>query len=627
MKLIDLSRKVKIFILASSDGFLGLFTWIIIGPPLSSFLANPKFSILLFSITENFIGYLAPMTMTIMYFHFNNMYRSMARYYEPARHIATSLIGSLIFGFSWAAIYFYKIGFLGVNLTLIITLQALIMSIVFFALTSASRLTAKIILNPFKKNIEYKSVIIYGAGKSGVELLYLLQSDPTTRVIGFIDDNKDLSGVKIDGVEVFRSIEKIELLIAAHDFVEVYLAIPSINIDQRREIIDRLQSLKVSVRTIPSIHELVGDQKRMDEIQDLSLDDLLPKNRAENFSAIDLSNKIIMVTGAGGSIGSEIVRQALSSEPEELILVDFSEFNLFRMYEESLGLKKTFKLNTKISPILHDISNKESFEKVFKKYSIDYIYHAAAYKHVPMLEISENILTGVKNNILGTLSICELAKENKVDKVIMISTDKAVRPTNLMGASKRFAEQIVQYFNATSDKSTFSMVRFGNVINSSGSVIPTFLKQISRGGPVTITDLNVTRYFMTIPEASNLVMQAGQMSEGGEVFILDMGEQLKIVDLAKRLINLKGYNYTFEENTPGIRIIESGLRAGEKLYEELLISGKEMKTDNPKIFKSIEPGPTEKIIKDIELLKANINENDIDGCLQILSKNVHGFIR
>jgi FlaA1/EpsC-like NDP-sugar epimerase len=209
----------------------------------------------------------------------------------------------------------------------------------------------------------------------------------------------------------------------------------------------------------------------------------------------------------------------------------------------------------------------------------------------------------------------------------MISTDKAVRPTNLMGASKRFAEQIVQYFNATSDKSTFSMVRFGNVINSSGSVIPTFLKQISRGGPVTITDLNVTRYFMTIPEASNLVMQAGQMSEGGEVFILDMGEQLKIVDLAKRLINLKGYNYTFEENTPGIRIIESGLRAGEKLYEELLISGKEMKTDNPKIFKSIEPGPTEKIIKDIELLKANINENDIDGCLQILSKNVHGFIR
>ncbi|MEL0208087.1 MAG: nucleoside-diphosphate sugar epimerase/dehydratase [Gammaproteobacteria bacterium] len=627
MKLIDLNRKVKISILASTDGFIGLVVWIIIGPPLASFLSDPQFSILLFSITQNFIGYLAPMIMTIMYFHFNDMYRSMVRFYEPARHIASILFGSLIFGFSWAGIYLYKVGFLEFSLTLIIILQALIMSIVFFALTSASRLVAKIILNPYKKDREYKSVIIYGAGNSGIELFYLLQSDPTTKVIGFIDDNKDLSGMKIDGVEVFRNIKKIQSLINSYDFVEVFLAIPSINIEQRREIIGRLQSLKVSVRTIPSIHELVGDQKRMDEIQDLSLEDLLPKSRAESITRIDLSNKTIMVTGAGGSIGSEIVRQALSSEPEQLILVDFSEFNLFRIYEESLGLKKTYKSNTKITAILHDISNKKSFEKVASKYTLDYIYHAAAYKHVPMLEISENILTGIKNNILGTLSICEIALANKVKKVVMVSTDKAVRPTNLMGATKRFAEQIVQNFNEMSNETIFSMVRFGNVINSSGSVIPTFLRQISQGGPVTITDLNVTRYFMTIPEASNLVMQAGQMSEGGEVFILDMGDQVKIVELAKRLINLKGYNYTFEENAPGIRIIESGLRAGEKLYEELLISGKEMKTENPKIFKSIEPSPSQEIVDDIDSLKVRINDGNIDGCMQILSKNVHGFIR
>lgn len=627
MKLIELNRKLKILILASTDGLLGLIAWIVIGPPLASFLSDPNFSILLISITENFIGYLAPMIMTIMYFHFNDMYRSMSRFYEPARHILTNLFGAMIFGFAWAAIYLYKIGFLDFSLTFIIILQALIMSIVFFALTSASRLFAKIILNPYKKNTDFKSVIIYGAGKSGIELFYLLQSDPTTKVIGFIDDNKNLSGMKIDGVEVFRSIKKIQSLIDIYKFVEVFLAIPSINIDKRREIIERLQSLKVSVRTIPSMHELVGDQKRMDEIQDLSLEDLLPKNRAENIISIDLSNKTVMVTGAGGSIGSEIVRQALASDPSELILVDFSEASLFKIYEETLALKKTYKSNTKISPILHDISSRISFGKIASKFKIDFIYHAAAYKHVPMLEITENILTGIKNNIMGTNAICEIAKEQNVKKVIMISTDKAVRPTNLMGASKRFAEQIVQYFNETSDESIFSMVRFGNVINSSGSVIPTFLQQISRGGPVTITDLNVTRYFMTIPEASNLVMQAGQMSSGGEVFILDMGEQVKIVDLAKRLINLKGYNYTFEENMPGIRIIETGLRAGEKLYEELLISGKEMKTQNAKIFKSIEPSPTDEIVNDISSLKIKIDENNIDGCVQILSKNVHGFMR
>lgn len=627
MKLIELNRKVKILILILTDGLLGLISWIVIGPPLASFLSDPNFSVLLISITENLIGYLAPMIMTIMYFHFNDMYRSMARFYEPARHILTNLFGSLIFGFAWAAIYLYKIGFLDVSLTFIIILQAVIMSIVFFALTSASRLFAKIILNPYKKNTEFKSVIIYGAGKSGIELFYLLQSDPTTKVIGFIDDNKDLSGMKIDGVEVVRSIKNIQSLIDIHKFVEVLLAIPSINIDKRREIIERLQSLKVSVRTIPSMHELVGDQKRMDEIQDLSLEDLLPKNRAKNIISIDLSNKTVMVTGAGGSIGSEIVRQALASDPSELILVDFSESSLFKIYEETLALKKTYKSNAKISPILHDISNTVSFGKIASKFKIDFIYHAAAYKHVPMLEISENILNGIKNNIMGTNAICEIAKEQNVKKVIMISTDKAVRPTNLMGASKRFAEQIVQYFNTISDKTVFSMVRFGNVINSSGSVIPTFLRQINQGGPVTITDLNVTRYFMTIPEASNLVMQAGQMSAGGEVFILDMGDQVKIVDLAKRLINLKGYNFTFEEKMPGIRIIETGLRAGEKLYEELLISGKEMKTENTKIFKSIEPSPSDEIVKDISSLKIKIDENDIDGCIKILSKNVHGFIR
>jgi FlaA1/EpsC-like NDP-sugar epimerase len=243
------------------------------------------------------------------------------------------------------------------------------------------------------------------------------------------------------------------------------------------------------------------------------------------------------------------------------------------------------------------------------------------------LEVSENILTGIKNNIIGTYSICRIARDLNVAKLIMISTDKAVRPTNLMGASKRFAEQVVQFFDSTSQDMIFAMVRFGNVINSSGSVIPTFVKQISQGGPLTVTDLSVRRYFMTIPEASNLVLQAGEMSNGGEVFILDMGEQVKIVDLAKRLINLKGYNYSFEDDMPGIRIIETGLRPGEKLFEELLISGKEIKTENPKIFKSIEPSPSSEIISLLDSLNDKIIQGDTNACIDILSSNVHGFIR
>lgn len=627
MSILEISRKAKIIILALTDAILGLFSWIIIGPPLASFFNTNKIETLILSITSNFLGYIAPIIMVIMYFHLNDMYRSISRFYEPSKHIFTNLIGGFIFGVSWTAIYLYKVGFEEINLILIIALQGIILSIVFFALTSAVRLIAKIILNPHKLNSNFKPVIIYGAGNSGLELFYLLKSDPGTKVIGFIDDSNDMAGMMIDGVEVFKSFKKVSSLVNQYETVEVFLAIPSIGIEDRRKILEKLKPLRVSVRTIPSLHELVGDHKRMDELQELSLDDLLPEDRSKSFSKITFLNQSILVTGAGGSIGSEIVRQALAGNPKFLLLVDFSEFNLFKIYEEAQLLKKNLNINTTIIPILHDVCSETSLRKQLETYSIDIIYHAAAYKHVPMLEINENILIGIKNNVLGTYSICKIAHSIGVKKMIMISTDKAVRPTNLMGASKRFAEQIVQYYDSLSINSTFAMVRFGNVINSSGSVIPTFIKQISQGGPITVTDLSVTRFFMTIPEASNLVLQASEMSEGGEVFILDMGSQVKIVDLAKRLINLKGYNYTFEDNMPGIRIIETGLRPGEKLFEELLISGKEIKTDNPKIFKSIEPGPSDEILVALDGLNNSILNNNINDCIEILAKNVHGFIR
>jgi len=627
MTLLNLNRRTKKIILALADAALGFLAWVVIGPPLASFLIDNRLEVLFNSISLNFMGYLAPIIMAIIYFNLNDMYKSISRLYEPSKYIFQNLFGALIFGFLWAIIYLYKVGELGINLKMIILLQGLVLGIVFFALTISIRLIAKTILNPLRFRTDFQSVIIYGAGASGVELYYLLQSDPKTKVIAFIDDNKDMVGMKIDGVEVFRSVKRIAELIKSFDEVEVLLAIPSINIDQRRKIIERLQPLRLSVRSIPSMHELIGDSKKMDELQELSLDDLLPKSRAQDLNTIDLSSQTVLVTGAGGSIGSEIVRQLITSNPSSVILLDFSEFNLFKVYEEALAIKKNLSSDVQITPILHDICNKDSLQKILEKFSINLIYHAAAYKHVPMLEISENILTGIKNNIIGTYSICEISQSLGIEKLIMVSTDKAVRPTNLMGATKRFAEQIVQYFNAEYENITFSMVRFGNVINSSGSVIPTFIKQISQGGPITITNLNVTRFFMTIPEASNLVLQAGEMSKGGEVFILDMGDQVKIVDLAKRLINLKGYNYTFEKDMPGIRIVETGLRPGEKLYEELLISGKEIKTENPKIFKSIEPNPPSEIIGILDLLSDRITHGDINGSIEILSKNVHGFIR
>ena len=627
MHLVSLNRRTKKITLAIADVLLGFISWVIIGPPLASFINTNELDTLIFSISSNFLGFFIPIFITIVFFYFKDMYRAISRFYEPSKHIFTNLSGGFIFGLSWSLMYLNKIGPADISLASVIFLQGILLSIVFFALTGSSRIIARIILNPQKFNINFKPIIIYGAGASGLELFYLLKSDPSTKVIGFIDDSKDMDGMKIDGVEVLKGFKKISNLVNQYEFVEVYLAIPSIDIEARRKILKKLQPLRVSVRTIPSLHELVGDHKRMDEVQELSLDDLLPQERSKSFSIINHSNQTILVTGAGGSIGSEIVRQVLAGSPKFLLLIDFSEFNLFKIYEESLALKKKLALDTSITPILHDVCNEQSLKKILKNFSIDLIYHAAAYKHVPMLEVSENILMGIRNNILGTYSICKIGRDLKAKKMIMISTDKAVRPTNLMGASKRFAEQVVQYFDLISEDTTFSMVRFGNVINSSGSVIPTFIKQISQGGPLTITDLNVTRFFMTIPEASNLVIQAGEMSKGGEVFILDMGEQVKIVDLAKRLINLKGYNYTFDKDMPGIRIIETGLRKGEKLYEELLISGKETKTDNPKIFKSIEPAPSDKIIDLLDSLADRINHNDKNACLEILSKNVHGFIR
>jgi FlaA1/EpsC-like NDP-sugar epimerase len=364
----------------------------------------------------------------------------------------------------------------------------------------------------------------------------------------------------------------------------------------------------------------------MTDIQNLSLDDLLPRARVKKDALKNSSKETFLISGAGGSIGSEISRQLLDSNPKSIILFDLSEYNLFNVERECLAIKQSKNLSTEIVPILGDIRDLGNLKSLFKKFNIDGVYHAAAYKHVPLVENINNITKACENNIIGTYNLASAAIEGKVDSFVMISTDKAVRPTNVMGASKRMAEMIIQSLNTTKSNIRFSMVRFGNVINSSGSVIPLFLDQIAKGGPLTVTDKEVTRYFMTIPEASNLVLQAAEMAEGGEVFILDMGEQLKIYDLARKLIHLSGRNIAAERGEEGIEIIEIGLRPGEKMYEELLISGDQLPTDSPKIFKSMEHFPSMQLMQPIiEDINFAIKNDDHDQLLTILQKNVEDY--
>jgi FlaA1/EpsC-like NDP-sugar epimerase len=452
--------------------------------------------------------------------------------------------------------------------------------------------------------------------------------DPTKKLLAFFDESKNLKDRQINNIPIFGSFSRLIKLKQQFPDLEVWLAMPSIQTEKRRAIITKLEKIKVAVRTVPSFHELITDKKTMSDIQNLSLDDLLPRTRVERDVVNHSKDKNFLISGAGGSIGSEIVRQLLDSNPCSIILFDISEFNLFRVERECQAIILSKSLSTKIVPILGDIKDSKNLNFLFQQHKVDYVYHAAAYKHVPLVEDTNNIIKACENNVLGTLSLAKASMDNDVESFVMISTDKAVRPTNVMGASKRMAEILIQSLNTHASKTNFSMVRFGNVLNSSGSVIPLFIDQIAKGGPVTLTHKDVTRYFMTIPEASNLVLQASQMADGGEVFILDMGEQVKIYDLARKLIHLSGRNVASEEGGEGIEIIDVGLRPGEKMYEELLISGEEIATTNPKIYKSIEQFPDlETIHQIVQQIQLAIDNNDHQAMITIFQTYVEGYNR
>jgi len=626
MQLGLLNRRSKLCIIILNDFIFALICWLVFGPPMATYLAS-EFSTGIFQILiAQWQSFVLPAFLSILYLYVFGFYKSLIKFFDSKDSILLCLTGSLIFGFSWSLIHTFQFQVISTSFLSIILLQGFLLSAVFYAFLNISRDVAKFLLYPHNTNLDARKIVIYGAGSSGNELFQSIMQDPSKKLLAFYDDAKNLKGLQINNVPILSSFDELISLKKEYPDLEVLLAIPRINTEQRRKIIFKLEKIKVAVRTIPSFNEIISDQKKLTDLQNLSIDDLLPRARVSSDVLKNANDKTVFISGAGGSIGSEMSRQLLDSKPKSIILFDLSEYNLFNIERECQAIKVANKLKTQIVPILGDIRDLKNLATVFKKFNINHVYHAAAYKHVPLVEDENNIIKACENNVIGTYNLASISAKFQVQSFVMISTDKAVRPTNVMGASKRMAEMIIQSLNTDSAKTRFSMVRFGNVINSSGSVIPLFLDQITKGGPVTVTHRNVTRYFMTIPEASNLVLQAADMSDGGEVFILDMGEQLKIYDLAQKLIHLSGRNIVSEPGGEGIAIIEVGLRPGEKMYEELLISGDQLSTSNPKIFKSMEKYPEfNTMLSIVEEIKIAINENDHSHLIKIFQKNVEGY--
>jgi len=442
-----------------------------------------------------------------------------------------------------------------------------------------SRFFARWLLSEVNTN---NNVLIYGAGSSGRQLSRALTYSNEYNPIAFIDDESKLYGQSINGLKV-HSKDDLKALIEKKNIKEVFLAIPSISRIQRNEIIGYLESYSVLVRSLPSVSELAQGKVQINDLLEIDIKDLLGRESVspnKDLLKTNITEKVVLVTGAGGSIGSELCRQILSLKPKKIVLYEISESSLYLTEQELINMKF---FDVEVFPVIGSVGDESRLRNICKYYGVQTIYHAAAYKHVPLVEFNQS--QGILNNTIGTLSAAKAAISSNVETFVLISTDKAVRPANVMGASKRVAELILQAFAKQPHETCFTMVRFGNVLNSSGSVIPLFKKQIKEGGPITVTHADIVRYFMSIPEAVELVLQAGAMAKGGEVFVLDMGKPIRIYDLAEKMIKLSGLQIINENNPNGdIEIQYTGLRPGEKLYEELLVNGKFTLTDNKLIM-------------------------------------------
>lgn len=492
------------------------------------------------------------------------------------------------------ALFAVLMGAIGTVLNIALDLGAprtvpLIFSFLFFCLSVGWKLAAGQFLGWLRTEAGSRlSIAVYGAGSAGIQLISMLQRAEEFRVVAVVDDNPSLRGVAIGGLRV-QNPSVLGELAEAGQIQRVVLAMPSVGRAKRAEIAKRLKALPVEVQTLPSYAEMVRTGHLMPGLQPVATDDLLGREKID-LELPDMAeaycDRTIMISGAGGSIGSELCRQILDARPRQLVLFERSEYALYEIEDELRAL--AVEAGIRLVPVLGSVTDRARVRRTLARYRVDIVLHAAAYKHVPLVEA--NVLEGLRNNVFGTEILASEAEAAHVERFILVSTDKAVRPANVMGATKRLAEMVVQDLARKATATRFAMVRFGNVLGSSGSVIPLFQRQINAGGPVTVTHQDITRFFMTVPEAARLVLLAGSYAEGGDVFVLDMGEPVKILDLAHRMITLSGLTVQDGENPDGdIPVVITGLRPGEKLYEELLIDPDGLlETPHPKIFRASE---------------------------------------
>jgi len=638
--LLGVSRATKQLLVATLDTFLCILSvWLSFYLRLGEFL---KFSSNF--LTPFIMGIIVSVALALPIFMLSGLYRAIFRYSGmPAMMTMSRAI--LIYGFLYSAMFTF-IGVQGVPRTL-----GLIQPIVLFILIGASRATARIWLGGLYqfelKKSSLPQVLIYGAGSAGRMLALGMANSQEMRVVGFLDDDNRLHGHILNGLYIYNP-EDLEEIANQKGVTDVLLAMRSASRERRNQILSSLSKLKLSVRTLPSLSDIVTGKITLSDVRELDIDDLLGRDSIKPNGLLlnrNTHNKTVLVTGAGGSIGSELCRQVLKAQPRRMLLVEMSEFALYQIHQEIQSFIKladvSFCEDFEVVPLLASVCDEERMHEIMETWKPHTVYHAAAYKHVPLVE--HNPAEGVRNNVWGTKVCAEAAVRNGVQNFVLISTDKAVRPTNIMGATKRLAEMVLQALNETklcadsrtlttnnssnSIKTCFSMVRFGNVLGSSGSVVPLFREQIKNGGPITLTHSDITRYFMTIPEAAQLVIQAGAMGSGGDVFVLDMGEPVRIYDLASRIVELSGLTLRDELNPQGdIEIKVTGLRPGEKLFEELLIGDNPKPTQHPRILKAHEKFVSwEQLQGQLNSLNLALSVNDVPVIRSFLQQLVMGY--
>ncbi len=612
--ILALPRAAKRFVALSVDlGLCILTIWLAYYLRLGEFVALSG-NALLAAATS--IGIALPV------FVVSGLYRAIFRYSGWPALLAVARAVA-IYSLLYASI-FTAIGVAGVPRTV-----GIIQPILLLLFVGASRALARVWLGDQYLNILKQAsrpkVLIYGAGSTGRQLVAAIANSHEMQVVGFLDDDDRLHGHVLNGQPIYNPAD-LDSLASTLNISDVLMAMPSLSRKRRNEILVQIRTARVAVRTLPSVTDLAQGKVSISDLRELDIDDLLgrePVMPNHILLAMNIRSKVVMVTGAGGSIGSELCRQILAIGPSKLLLIEQSEFALYDIHQELE--EKLSGRDIVLVPLLASVQDNERMREIMSTWHPETVYHAAAYKHVPLVE--HNPAEGIKNNVLGTLRTAQAAAENGVSDFVLVSTDKAVRPTNIMGASKRLAEMVLQALAATKPSAKFSMVRFGNVLGSSGSVVPKFRQQIRDGGPITLTHSEITRYFMTIPEAAQLVIQAGAMARGGDMFVLDMGQPVKIMDLARRMVELSGLTVKDGDNPEGdIEIAVTGLRPGEKLYEELLIGDNPKPTVHPRIMKAHEEFlPWTEFEVKLHSLEIALNVNDVGAIRMMMQQLVAGY--